>query len=195
MFPRSSKMQRTPPQQGQNNTLQSTQTSNVADESTYICDVCLVTDVHDKVCCDGCDKWSHFECVGVTADIANQDWFCNRCLDANNSNATGQVNVNPIDEISNQTNLDFNATNLQSTLADEGNANPPISDANQLVVDQTHLSELAVQPVIEPVNTVTIEDDNSVKSRSHKSGSSKSTTSSSRRKSSTIRRRAAVAAN
>lgn len=48
-------------------------------ESVYQCELCLVTDNNDKVCCDLCQLWYHFKCVNVTSDIASQHWACLKC--------------------------------------------------------------------------------------------------------------------
>ncbi|XP_062556690.1 BRD4-interacting chromatin-remodeling complex-associated protein-like [Armigeres subalbatus] len=31
------------------------------------------------VCCDRCDEWFHFICVGVNEDVANRSWSCPEC--------------------------------------------------------------------------------------------------------------------
>lgn len=37
-------------------------------------------DYDDMVCCDLCDGWHHFICVGVTSNIEGFSWFCQVCL-------------------------------------------------------------------------------------------------------------------
>lgn len=33
------------------------------------------------ICCDSCDKWYHWPCVGITKPPKEQDsWFCKTCL-------------------------------------------------------------------------------------------------------------------
>ncbi|XP_065095683.1 uncharacterized protein LOC135717497 [Ochlerotatus camptorhynchus] len=32
------------------------------------------------VSCDDCERWFHFDCVGVNADVANHDWSCQECI-------------------------------------------------------------------------------------------------------------------
>ncbi|KAJ6639483.1 hypothetical protein Bhyg_12228, partial [Pseudolycoriella hygida] len=77
-FGRSSKTSRSPPKTTQSSHIEDT-TSGNANESTYACEVCSITDTGDKVCCDSCNLWSHFACVGVTSDIANHEWICDKC--------------------------------------------------------------------------------------------------------------------
>ncbi|KAJ6649065.1 hypothetical protein Bhyg_04298 [Pseudolycoriella hygida] len=77
-FGRSSKTSRSPPKTTQSSHIEDT-TSGNANESTYACEACSITDTGDKVCCDSCNLWSHFACVGVTSDIANHEWICDKC--------------------------------------------------------------------------------------------------------------------
>lgn len=37
------------------------------------------------VCCDKCDGWYHFSCVGVTETIANVEWVCSSCTSLTDS--------------------------------------------------------------------------------------------------------------
>ena len=43
-----------------------------------ICVVCSTKCVSDTICYDSCDTWCHYECVGVSSDIAKtiEKWFC-----------------------------------------------------------------------------------------------------------------------
>ncbi|VDN55788.1 unnamed protein product [Dracunculus medinensis] len=49
----------------------------------WICPVCSVAYVDgacDMVCCDHCDNWFHWSCVGlVLAPPAEVPWYCNNC--------------------------------------------------------------------------------------------------------------------
>lgn len=63
-------------------------TSNVVDESMYQCEICLVIDNQDKVCCDLCQLWYHFKCVNVTADVADKHWACMKCEGSHQQQST-----------------------------------------------------------------------------------------------------------
>lgn len=57
-------------------------TPNRRDEPTIRCGYCGEVEVGDTVQCDTCETWFHFECVGVTPEIAELDWSCSRCINA-----------------------------------------------------------------------------------------------------------------
>lgn len=42
----------------------------------FNCNKCKLKDTERMVQCDSCDKWFHFECVGVNSDVANVSWSC-----------------------------------------------------------------------------------------------------------------------
>ncbi|XP_017467025.1 PREDICTED: uncharacterized protein LOC108359612 [Rhagoletis zephyria] len=42
------------------------------------------------VCCDECETWYHFRCVGVTASIENVDWRCAECCTPSRNTMAGQ---------------------------------------------------------------------------------------------------------
>ncbi|XP_058816892.1 uncharacterized protein LOC131680190 [Topomyia yanbarensis] len=44
------------------------------------CALCNSPDNSLMISCDECFMWYHFNCVGVTHDIANHDWRCPKCL-------------------------------------------------------------------------------------------------------------------
>ncbi|XP_055523244.1 uncharacterized protein LOC129717391 [Wyeomyia smithii] len=44
------------------------------------CGVCQNPDNNRMVCCDDCELWFHFECVGVNEDIEEEDWSCAVCV-------------------------------------------------------------------------------------------------------------------
>ncbi|XP_053686412.1 uncharacterized protein LOC128735954 [Sabethes cyaneus] len=46
------------------------------------CPLCQLPDCDEMVCCDDCERWYHFECVGVNEDVANYDWSCPECVAA-----------------------------------------------------------------------------------------------------------------
>lgn len=53
------------------------------------CPVCQgETREHDMVQCDACDRWVHYECVGVGDSVANRSWVCPMCGGDNNSAIT-----------------------------------------------------------------------------------------------------------
>lgn len=50
--------------------------NNVNDEYCSACG-----NAGDVVCCDGCPRSFHFECVGmVQTETLPDEWFCNECL-------------------------------------------------------------------------------------------------------------------
>lgn len=51
--------------------------------------ICRTTDGTGKmVCCDKCDEWYHYKCIGVTEDSLKKEYYCPRCL--NNSRQCGK---------------------------------------------------------------------------------------------------------
>lgn len=46
-------------------------------KSCKYCDA--ADDEGDMVCCDICECWSHFDCVGVTASVSSRKWICFHC--------------------------------------------------------------------------------------------------------------------
>lgn len=50
-------------------------------ETDFNCNKCGLKDTDRMVQCDRCDKWFHFECVGVNSDVANVSWYCPCGLD------------------------------------------------------------------------------------------------------------------
>ena len=48
-------------------------------DRTVNCIKCVAPDNDEMVQCDICDRWCHFECANVKADIANKDWVCSVC--------------------------------------------------------------------------------------------------------------------
>ncbi|XP_062538350.1 uncharacterized protein LOC134206636 [Armigeres subalbatus] len=49
------------------------------------CLLCDQPDDNEMVCCDRCDEWFHFNCVGVNEDVANRSWLCPDCLASTNA--------------------------------------------------------------------------------------------------------------
>lgn len=48
--------------------------------STYLCQVCQVEDDIEKVRCDACMLWYHFNCAKINQDVINQEvWMCQTC--------------------------------------------------------------------------------------------------------------------
>ncbi|XP_065355454.1 uncharacterized protein LOC135949918 [Calliphora vicina] len=45
-------------------------------QTEFNCNKCELKDTDRMVQCDSCDKWFHFECVGVNSDVANMSWNC-----------------------------------------------------------------------------------------------------------------------
>lgn len=43
------------------------------------CQTCNAIDISQMVQCDDCDGWHHYICVGVTQEIQNGDWRCEKC--------------------------------------------------------------------------------------------------------------------
>ena len=52
------------------------------DRDKEICVVCSTKCVSNTICCDSCDTWCHYECVGVSVDTAEsiEKWFCPICV-------------------------------------------------------------------------------------------------------------------
>ncbi|XP_053393050.1 uncharacterized protein LOC128555250 [Mercenaria mercenaria] len=50
----------------------------------YPCGFCQQECVVDSVCCDLCDQWIHFACLGMTGEEEEfiADWFCPQCKDS-----------------------------------------------------------------------------------------------------------------
>lgn len=46
------------------------------------CKSCREPDTDQMVQCDHCDAWYHYDCVGVTDEVANQSWSCTNCKTA-----------------------------------------------------------------------------------------------------------------
>ncbi|CDW58410.1 Transcription initiation factor TFIID subunit 3 [Trichuris trichiura] len=51
--------------------------------SDWYCPVCFKGDREDvdMVCCDSCNCWFHYDCVGLEAAPSTPAWFCQRCTD------------------------------------------------------------------------------------------------------------------
>lgn len=45
------------------------------------CQLCSDVDNMDMVQCDSCDRWFHYECVGVTDSVADRVWCCQFCIE------------------------------------------------------------------------------------------------------------------
>lgn len=43
------------------------------------CMECTRIDDMYMVQCDDCDKWAHYQCVGVGSEIENLNWCCRFC--------------------------------------------------------------------------------------------------------------------
>lgn len=54
------------------------------DSEEGICPVCEKGESalaeFEMVCCDGCNKWFHFECVNYKNDDVDENWFCPKCI-------------------------------------------------------------------------------------------------------------------
>lgn len=44
-----------------------------------ICATCNLNNIGKMVCCDACDEWNHFACVGVDDSIKDKPWVCKSC--------------------------------------------------------------------------------------------------------------------
>ncbi|XP_073821397.1 uncharacterized protein [Musca autumnalis] len=72
-------------------------------KSNFNCNKCNEVDNDDMVQCDKCDKWYHFNCVGVNSSVSEVSWSCDGCnlnkettsMEENQSvaNTTGLLNV------------------------------------------------------------------------------------------------------
>ncbi|CAL8119499.1 unnamed protein product [Orchesella dallaii] len=59
--------------------------STPAGVQVWVCLVCKEKEPEqssrEMICCDGCEDWYHFTCVGITQLIAEDEpWFCKRCI-------------------------------------------------------------------------------------------------------------------
>ncbi|KNC85206.1 hypothetical protein SARC_02584 [Sphaeroforma arctica JP610] len=47
----------------------------------YNCVKCPAVDTHDMICCEACDSWFHFHCVGLTQTEVNsiENYYCKSC--------------------------------------------------------------------------------------------------------------------
>lgn len=59
------------------------------------CGVCDDLDNSRMVCCDECDRWFHFACVGVDEDIKEVDWSCSTCNAGRTSQGTSGLTTKP----------------------------------------------------------------------------------------------------
>ncbi|XP_073836062.1 uncharacterized protein isoform X2 [Musca autumnalis] len=48
-------------------------------KSNFNCNKCNEVDNDDMVQCDKCDKWYHFNCVGVNSGVSEVSWSCDGC--------------------------------------------------------------------------------------------------------------------
>ncbi|XP_062710881.1 uncharacterized protein LOC134288963 [Aedes albopictus] len=62
----------------------------------HSCSMCQSDDNSRMICCDQCTNWFHFDCVGVTDDIANHPWICPSCVKANMINPTAGSTSTPV---------------------------------------------------------------------------------------------------
>lgn len=50
------------------------------DEGDWKCPVCNHGENGDQwVCCDKCEEWYHFKCVGITQEPTDDEWYCVPC--------------------------------------------------------------------------------------------------------------------
>ena len=54
--------------------------------------------VDNMVLCDRCEKWYHYGCAGVTAEVKIQEWRCESCVEVAKSEARGTGQPNPAKE-------------------------------------------------------------------------------------------------
>ncbi|XP_037820376.1 uncharacterized protein LOC119609605 [Lucilia sericata] len=57
------------------------------EDSNMSCILCVEPDNDEIVCCDKCDGWYHFSCVGVTEAVADIEWICKSCIAMSTSSA------------------------------------------------------------------------------------------------------------
>ena len=57
-------------------------TESNGETNKEICIVCSTKSELDTVCCDECQTWCHFDCVGLTPEIAEEinKWYCPICV-------------------------------------------------------------------------------------------------------------------
>lgn len=62
----------------------------------YQCEVCGTTQKKPVVACDNCDKWHHFDCVGIKSIGKKDTWLCNKCKPPSvRSSSTAQQSRKP----------------------------------------------------------------------------------------------------
>lgn len=64
--------------------------SSSNERSSWICPICNISSTKKKIpmiCCDKCDVWHHFKCVGITRrPNKNDPWYCGKCCNVYLSN-------------------------------------------------------------------------------------------------------------
>ncbi|KAE9555672.1 hypothetical protein FO519_001143 [Halicephalobus sp. NKZ332] len=53
------------------------------DEKYWYCPNCKIkyTEEANMICCERCNYWYHWHCVGLMVEPTESDWYCRRCLD------------------------------------------------------------------------------------------------------------------
>lgn len=66
---------------GSSQNQESSSSFSEGDGTIWLCPACnRPPGNQDMICCDSCDEWYHFECVGIDlAPPARQKWYCSDC--------------------------------------------------------------------------------------------------------------------
>ena len=49
-------------------------------DESVTCPRCGDGEEGTMICCDGCDQWFHWQCVGITTEPKESEWFCEACM-------------------------------------------------------------------------------------------------------------------
>lgn len=100
--------------------------------------------------CDECDRWYHFECVGVTQEIQHHDWICSSCLGERHRSTS-----NPPNNITSDTAKAKRHSLPPSTTEPVSNQHVPVINIPRSQADQFVLNnKLPIMYTYAPTNTI-----------------------------------------
>lgn len=111
-------------------------------ESTrYDCALCRQPNHADNmVCCEKCEKWFHFMCAKVTAEIENHPWICKVCSKKGTGDKSSQREGTIVDVSDLSAKDPVDSTNPNSAKKSSENEQTP--DSEQEEADLQHQEEL-----------------------------------------------------
>ncbi|XP_058822131.1 glycerophosphodiester phosphodiesterase 1 isoform X2 [Topomyia yanbarensis] len=125
-----------------------------SDESNQgVCKVCDGSDNSRMVQCDKCDDWFHFDCVGVSQAVENQDWLCSDCYGKQHAKNKKSTKPTPptvppcLSQKCYNILLDLNITSdghlvvLHRTTLEKASINEPIHKLKLSALDHLNISE------------------------------------------------------